>query len=183
MYLIVGITYASIILGTILIIVIPSKKMNRYTKDQKETGADKRAMLDLMSGFLEAEYALYSYAVGYFTTAVARDNVITRYYFPYILAFSTSQIIIFPFIKKEGRLFIRNQLSVDWNHTKFSYKISKNKMVLKFEIGGQKMPIVLNPVIKSDGIEKSERPLGIWQEEEFRRLGELLPQYRERARK
>lgn len=167
----------------IVMIVWEASKEKKYMKAQQENGTDKREMLDLMAQVMDAEYANYSYVVGRYTKTIQHGRTTTYYYFPYILAFNSEGLIIFPFIKKEGKLYIRNRLAVDWNVTEFKHVIRKKGMTLTFKIVGEVMPINVDPVIKSLGEEKSERPIGVYQEQEYQQLQSYLDIYRSRAKK
>ncbi|MBQ9490520.1 MAG: hypothetical protein IJU80_11375 [Lachnospiraceae bacterium] len=158
-------------------------KNKKYLNAQRENNTEKRAMLDLMSRVMEEQYANYTYVVGYYTQTTQKLNTTTYYYFPYILAFTVEELIVFPFIKKEGQLYVRNRLNVDWNMTDFQYKLRKNGVTITLKIMGEKMPINIDPVIKGNGIEKSDRPLCVFQEQEYEKLKMLLPEYASKAKK
>ena len=159
-----------------------ASKRKKYMKTQQETNADKRSMLDLMSKVMGEAYGNFSYLVGYYTKTTQKGNTTTYYYFPYILAFSAEELIIFPFIKKEGQLYYRNKMAVDWSATALKQKNHKKGITLTFKIVGETMPIHLDPVIDSDGTEKSDRPLGIYQEQEYQRFLGYLPGYLSKAK-
>ena len=174
---------AVLVIGVCVIAGISEKKKaNQYMQKQAETGEDKRALLELMSKLLGEAYANYSYLVGYYTKVTHRGNTTTYYYFPYALAFTQEDLIIYPIIKKEGQLFYRNQMAVDWSATELREKKRKNGVTLTFKIVGETMPIHLDPVVKSNGTEKSDRPLGIYQEQEYQKFMEYLPGYLAKAR-
>ena len=160
------------------IMIYSSVSQKRYMNQQKETGEDKRAMLDLMAQVMEGAYADYTYMVGYFTKTTQSGRTTTYYYFPYILAFNASEMIIFPFIKKEGKLYIRNRLPVDWGSMGFIYTVKKKLITLKFSVAGDTVTVNTNPVIVSGGVEKSDRPLCVYQEQEYEQLKTYLPQYK-----
>lgn len=175
--------FAVIVVFIVGVVIYSSVAEKKYMNKQKETGEDKRAMLDLMSRIMEGAYADYTYMVGYFTKTTQQGRTTTYYYFPYIVAFNSTQMILFSFIKKEGTLYIRNRLPVDWASTKFGYTVKKKLTTLKFTIAGDLVTIHTNPVIASSGVEKSDRPLCVYQEQEYERLKSYLPQYKEYSKK
>lgn len=164
------------------IFVVVGMQNSKYQKAQKENNTDKRDMLDLMSRVMQEAYSNYTYLVGYYTKTQQHLNSTTFYYFPYILAFTQDELIVFPFIKKEGKLYVRNRLDVDWSQTEFKYKIGKKGTTLTLKIVGEKMPINLNPVIKGCGVEKSDKPLCVFQEQEYDLFLKYLPGYQSRAK-
>lgn len=172
-----------VFLGVVALVVYSSVKQKQYMNNQKETGEDKRAMLDLMAQVMGDAYADYTYMVGYFTKTIQRGRTTTYYYFPYILAFTSSRLIVFSFIKKEGKLYVRNRLPIDWSAAKFSYSLKKKSVTMKITIAGDLVTVNTNPVITSGGVEKSDRPLCVYQEQEFEKLQSYLPQYKEYCRK
>ena len=167
----------------VVAVVFVTIKQNKYQKAQQENNTDKQMLLDLMQRVMEEEYSKYDYIVGYFTKVQQKIGSTVYYYFPYVMAFTQEEFIIFPFIKKEGRLYIRNRMDVDFSQVSLRKKVKKNGMTLTFKIAGEKMPINLNPVIKGSGMEKSDRPLCIYQEEEYQKLLSYLPEYEARAKK
>ena len=162
--------------------VSESKKAKQYMQKQLETSEDKRALLDLMSKILGEAFVNYTILVGYYTKVTHRGNTTTYYYFPYALAFTQDDLIIYPIIKKEGQLYYRNQMAVDWSATELKQKKRKDGVTLTFKIVGETMPIHIDPVIKSNGMEKSDRPLGIYQEQEYQRFMQYLPGYLAKAK-
>lgn len=178
--IIVLILFFVVAIGAIVYSMLQKKK---YMRQQKETGEDKRAMLGLMAEVMGDIYEGFKYVVGYYTKTTQSGRTTTYYYFPYILAFNASQVIIFPFIKKEGKLYIRNRLPVDWNSTKFTYITKKKGFRVEFSIAGDRMPINVDSVVSSSGVEKSDRPLCVYQEQEVEELKGYLPRYKESAKK
>ena len=172
------------IAGTAIIVAFTVMGINqkKHLKEQQADNSEKREMLDLMSRVMQEEYGKYAYVVGYYTKIQQKLGSTTYYYFPYVLAFTESEMIVFPFIKKEGRLYVRNRLDVDWNVTKLQYRIRKNSLLLRLKIAGEDMPINLNPVIKGTGTEKSDRPLCVFQEKEYEKLVAYLPGYKSMAK-
>lgn len=175
------IIFVGLIIGLTVAIVVMSGKQKKYMEDQRQNNTEKQKMLELMSRALEGEYDKYSYVVGYYTKIKQHLNVTTYYYFPYILAFSEEEMNIFPFIKEGGNLYLRNRLPVNWNATKFQYKNRKKGVTLTFKMIGETMPIHVDYVIKSSGIEKSDRPIGVYQEAEVEKLKSYLEGYRSRS--
>lgn len=178
--IIVLIAFFAVAVGAIVYSMYQKRK---YMKQQKETGEDKRAMQGLMAQVMTDAYGDFKYVVGYYTKTTQSGRTTTYYYFPYILAYNAEQIIIFPFIKKEGQLYIRNRLPVDWSSTKFTYITKSKGFKLEFTIAGDRMPINVDSVIASSGVEKSDRPLCVYQEQEVEELKSYLPRYKEYAKK
>lgn len=178
-----GIIGIALIVVCIVAVIYSKIKQKQYMNKQRETGEDKRAMLDLMSQVMGETYPDYTYMVGYFTKTTQHGRTTTYYYFPYILAFTSAQMIVNSFIKKEGKLYVRNQLPIDWSATKFSYSDKKKSVTMKFTIAGDLLTVNTNPVIVSGGAEKSDRPLCVYQEQEFEKLKSYLPQYKEYSKK
>ena len=165
----------------ILVVVMLIKKVvsgSSYMKQQKETGADKKKVMDTMQMIMGERYPDYTYAVGYFTKEEQKPGKIIKYFYPYILAFSDREFIIFSFLVRSGELIIRNRLDVNWQESGMNFSENKKGVFLRFYIEGGWMSINVRKVIKSRGEEKSDRPLAIYQEQEVDRLSSLLPQYK-----
>ncbi|MCR4598035.1 MAG: hypothetical protein K5678_03260 [Acetatifactor sp.] len=172
------ILFALLVVALIVAAIVSSKKTKKLMEAQRANNTDKRDMLDLMSKVTQEAYGNYTYVVGYYTKVKQQSlNTTAYYYFPYIVAFNAEDMIIFPFIKKEGRLYIRNELKVDWNQTQLKVKQKKNGVLLTLKIMGETMPINIDAVIKSQRVEKSDRPLAVFQEAEYEKLKALLPQF------
>ena len=90
--------------------------------------------------------------------------------------------MVFPFIKENGRLYLRNHLDVDWKVAGFDYKIKAKGMTITIKMAGDTLPINIDPVISSGGVEKSDRPICVYQEQEYQRLQGLLERYRSLAK-
>ena len=88
-------------------------KQGQHQKAQKDDNTEKKEMLDLMTMVMEEEFSKYAYVVGYFTKVQQKIGSTVYYYFPYILAFTQDELIIFPFIKKDKKLYIRNRMDVE----------------------------------------------------------------------
>lgn len=173
-----GLIFVGFVLVVIVLVIIGVVSGKKYMKKQKEEGTDKRRMLDLMARVLEEKFQEFTYVVGYYTKTERYGRTTTYYYFPYIVAFNETDMIVFPFIVKEGQLYIRNHLVINWQETKMEYTANDKGIRLKLTIAGEKMPINIDKVIKSSGVEKSDRPLGIYQEAEVERLKAMLPNYK-----
>lgn len=161
----------------IIALVVTKLQSKKYMAGQRESGSDKKALLDLMLQTLGGEYNNYSYVVGYYTKTVSKNNTTTYYYFPYVLAFHEKELIIYSFIKENGVLHIRNRLPVDFENTKLTWSEKKNGALLKLTLASETMPIHVDPVIVSNGLEKSDRPIGIYQEKEYEHFLRCLPGY------
>lgn len=173
--IIVGIM--GILFITLLIMLVVS--YSSYMDTQKKTGADKQKVMDIMQLFMGKQYSNYQYVVGHYTKEVSKLGQVICYYYPYILAFSDTELIIFSFLVRDGKLIIRNRLDINWQETGMHYFVSRTKTVfLYLYIEGDCMQINIPRVVNSSGIEKSDTPLGIYQEQEAYRFISLLPLYK-----
>lgn len=179
-YMIIGCVIFIPIAGIIIWSFLSEK---RYMKKQKETGEDKRAVLELMAQVMEDAYTDYTYMIGYDVQHVYSGNTDTRYLLPYILAYNASQVIVFGYIKKKGKLYIRNRLPIDWSNTQLKAVVHKKFTEMIFSFAGSAVRVELKPVIVSNGDEATAFPVGVYQEQEYERLKSYLPQYREYAKK
>lgn len=174
--IIVGIM--GILFITLLIMLVVS--YSSYMDTQKKTGADKQKVMDIMQLFMGKQYSNYQYIVGHYTKK--EENKFGEaicYLYPYILAFSDTELIIFSFLVRDGKLIIRNRLDVNWQETGMHYFVSRTKTVfLYLYIEGDCMQINIPRVVNSSGVEKSDTPLGIYQEQEAYRFISLLPLYK-----
>lgn len=165
------------------IVVIVMKKKAAYMKQQKETGADRKKVMDAMQKLMGDRFPDYTYVVGFYTKTENYGRGYKYYYYPYILAFSSTELIIFPFLMRDGELIVRNRLDIDWNETELNSTENSNGTKMHLYLSGEMMIINVNKVIESNGLEKSDRPLGIYQEQEVERFISLLPQFKSYARK
>lgn len=180
------ITIIALVIAFVAIVCVFSimaVKQNKHLREQQANNTEKRQMLDLMAAVMEGEFANYTYVVGYYTKIQQKIGSTVYYYFPYVLAFNLEELIIFPFIKKEGRLYVRNRMDVNWNLTGFKYKLRKKGTLLTFKMVGETMPIWVNPVIKGTGMENTDRPLCVFQEQEYEKLLERLPSFAAKAKR
>lgn len=173
--------FVVLIIALVAAFAVMGGKRKKYMEDQRQNNTDKQRLLDLMSRAMEENYSKYTYAVGYFTKVKQRLNVTTYYYFPYVLAFTPDEMVIFSFVKQNGELYLRNRLPVDWNSMKFKYKLTKKGVLLTFKMMGETMPIRVDAVIASGGEEKSDRPICVYQEQEVEKLRSYLEGYAQRA--
>lgn len=175
---------AFLVLAFIVAIFIYAKMQTaKYMKQQKETGADKKKVMDAMQKLMGDRFSDYTYVVGYYTKQEQRGRTITYYYYPYILAFTSAELIIFPFLVRDGELIVRNRLDINWNETELNSVESGKGTKMHIYPAGELMIINVEKVIKSNGVEKSDKPLGIYQEQEVERFISLLPQLKSLARK
>ena len=172
-----GAVLAIALVAIIIVFTIMEIRNRKLMKEQKENNTHKKQMLDLMAEVLGEEFRRFSYIVGYYTKSVGGFNSVTYYYFPYILAYTDRELTIFPFVKKDGELHVRNRLDLDWSNAQVHYKANEKQIKLEVVVGGEKMPIFINPVIKGGYMEKSDRPLAIYQEKEYREFVNILPGY------
>lgn len=171
-----------VVVAVLVTVILSGKKQKAYLEAQRANNTDKQAMLDLMARALGENYEKYTYAVGYYTKIKQKLNETIYYYFPYILAFTQEEMLIFPFIKENGNLFLRNHLAVDWKVAKFDYKLKKDGMTLTFKMVGETMPIHVDSVIKGGMNERSDRPLCVFQERECAMLKGYLEGYKRMSR-
>lgn len=165
----------------VVIFIVAKMKQAGYMKQQKESGTDKKKVTEAMQNLMGDRFTDYTYAVGYYTKEERQTRKIIYYYYPYILAFSSNELIIFPFIVKDGELILRNRLDIDWKETRLDYSVYKKGTKLHICLAGEWMPIFVHKVIESNGVEKSDRPLAVYQEQEVERLISLLPQFKSMA--
>ncbi len=146
----------------------------QYMKKQKNEGTDKKKVMDVMAQVMKERFDEYTYAVGNYTRTERYGRTTTYYYYSYILAFTASDMVIFPFVVKNKELLLRNCMTINWN----AYKLGKKGLDMTFHIAGEKLIINVLKVQKSSGAEKSAEPLGIYQEAEVEKLASYLPQYK-----
>lgn len=177
------IVFFVIVGGVILLTLWGIWQGAQYMKKQKNEGTDKKKMMDAMAKVMQEKVGEYTYAVGNYTRTEQHGRTTTYYYYSYILAFNSSELVIFPFVVKDKELLLRNCLSINWNEVKFSYKIGKKGLDMTINMAGEKLIINVHKVRKSTGVENSAEPLGIYQEAEVERLITYLPQYKSYAGK
>lgn len=164
-----------------VIAIVKSNNAKKYMKEQMETGRDKNRMLAFMQQVMQGKYGNYTYAVASHVKAESTGKRVIYYYFPYIVAFNETEMLIVSYIVKEGQILCRNVLPVDFDQTKMTYKSTKKGIHLNFEVGSESIPMDVDKVVKSNGAEKTDTPLGIYQEAEVDRLISLLPNYPKRG--
>lgn len=169
---------AGIVVVVVGLVVVGMMQQKKYMKNQKETAADKRKVLDVMTQVMKEKLDNYTYAVGNYTRAERHGRTTTYYYYSYILAFNEQELVIFPFIVKDKQLLLRNCMAINWDNVKFYYKLGKTGMDMTIDLAGEKLIINVPKVQESSGVEKSSEPLGIYQEAEVERLISYLPQYK-----
>ncbi|MCM1118829.1 MAG: hypothetical protein NC543_05640 [bacterium] len=172
---------ALVLVGIVVVFLMGLHKKSVYMKQQKETGADKKKVMDAMQKQMGDQFSNYSYVVGHYTKKEGGGGSYTYYYYPYILAFSNTELIIFSFLMRDGELIIRNRIDIDWNETELNSTENSNGTKMHIYIAGEMMIIQVEKVIKSFGVEKSDTPLGIYQEQEVERFINLLPQLKSYA--
>ena len=170
-------------IGIVAIIIYALRKKSSYMKQQKETGADKKKVMDAMQKQMGDRFSDYTYVVGFYTKTEGGGGRYTYYYYPYILAFSNTELIIFSFLMRDGELIIRNRMDINWNETELNSTENSKGTKMHIYVAGEMMIINVNKVIDSTGIEKSDKPLGIYQEQEVERFINLLPQFKSYAKK
>lgn len=181
-----GETFENIYVAVVLIVIVgiiiyAQMKKSKHMKEQKETGTDKKKVMDAMQKLMGDRFSDYTYVVGYYTKTEQGSRKVTYYYYPYILAFTSTELIIFPFLVKEGELIVRNRLDVDWKETELNSTENSKGTKLHIYLGGEMMIVNVDKVIKSNGAEKSDRPLAVYQEQEVERFINTLPQLKSLA--
>lgn len=167
----------------IIAIVFYFKKKSAYMRQQKETGTDKKKVMDAMQRQMGDHFPDYTYVVGYYTKTENYGTGFKYYYYPYILAFSNTELIIFSFLMRNGELIIRSRLDINWNETELNSVEDGSGTKMHIYPAGELMIINVKKVIDSNGLEKSDKPLGIYQEQEVERFINLLPQFKSYAKK
>lgn len=175
----IGLIALVVIIGVVVLIAVSSiLKEKKYMKNQQETNADKRRVLDVMTEVMKEKLDQYFFAVGNYTSTERRGRTTTYYYFSYILAFNEQELVVFPFVVKDRKVLLRNCVAINWNNVKFFYKIGKKGMDMTIDMAGEKLIINVPKVQSSSGVENSAEPLGIYQENEVEKLISYLPQYK-----
>lgn len=151
----------------------------RYMAEQRMTGRDKQRMLDFMQIVMKEYYGEYTYAAGGYRISTGRYSA---NYYPYIVGFNEKNLVIISYIARNGALICRNVLPIDWHCMRLKYRITGNVVKLEFILGKTKLRINVNRVVVSEGTEKFDTPLGIYQENEVDMLIRNLPRYRENTR-
>ena len=90
----------------ISLLIMLAASYSSYMKKQKKTGSDKKKVMDIMLLFMGKQYSNYQYVVGHYTKEENGFGETICYYYPYILAFSDTELIIFSFLVKNGKLII-----------------------------------------------------------------------------
>ncbi len=157
--IVVGGPYAVLVIGSLTV----NANEKKYMAEQRITGRDKQRMLDFMQIVMKEYYGEYTYVVG--------DDIIStgRYsanYYPYIVGFNEKDLVIISYTAQNGALICRNVLPVDWNCMRLKYHVFSKGVKLILKLGKTKMRIKVNRVAMSDGSEKFDKPLGIFQENE-----------------
>ena len=176
-YVVVAVAFIAVVVVMILV------KKSAYMKQQKETGADKKKVMDAMQKQMGDRFPDYRYVVGFYTKTENYGSGYKYYYYPYILAFSDTELIIFPFLMRDGQLIVRNRLDINWNETELNSVENSKGTKMHLYLSGEMMIINVNKVIDSNGLEKSDKPLGIYQEQEVEHFISLLPKYKSYAKK
>ena len=176
-YLVVVITVIAV--GVVMFFV----KKSAYMKQQKENGTDKKKVMDAMQKQMGNRFPDYTYVVGFYTKTENYGRGYKYYHYPYILAFSNTELIIFSFLMRDGELIVRNRLDINWDETELNSAENSKGTKMHLYLSGEMMIINVNKVIESNGIERSDKPLGIYQEQEVERFISLLPQFKSYAKK
>ena len=157
--LIVGGPYALLIAGGLFV----NANEKRYMAAQRSTGRDKQRMLDFMQIVMKEYYGDYTYVAGGNRISTGRYSA---NYYPYIVGFNEKDLVIISYTARNGALICRNVLPVDWNCMRLKYHVFSKGVKLILILGKTKLRIKVNRVVMSDGSEKFDTPLGIFQENE-----------------
>lgn len=134
-----------------------------YMAEQRTTGRDKQRMLDFMQIVMKEYFGEYTYVVGGCRISTGRYSA---NYYPYIVGFNEKDLVVISYIARNGALICRNVLPIDWNCMRLKYHVHTNGVKLTFILGKTKLRINVNRVVVSEGSEKFDTPLGIFQEKE-----------------
>lgn len=167
----------AVILVIAAIFVWSIVKGKQYMKKQKEEGTDRKKLMDALATVLEDKVSDFTYAVGKYTKSERRGNTTHYWYYSYALAFNENDILIVPFVVKDGQVRFRNLMPVNWEETQLKYRPGKKDIRIDFVIAGAEITMFVPYVMKSSGVENSSEPLGFYQENEVQRLLSYLPKY------
>ncbi|MDE7477722.1 MAG: hypothetical protein K2M91_07200 [Lachnospiraceae bacterium] len=157
--------------------IIPNNtQKKRYMEEQIQTGRDKQRMLNFMQIVMKEYYNDFTYAVGNNKIWVSRYQV---NYYPYIVCFNESDIVIISYAAQNGALICRNVLPIDWSCMCLKYRVRDKGVKLVFQLGKTKMHVNVNRTVVSEGSEKSDTPLGVVQDKEVDQLIRYLPYYKQ----
>lgn len=169
-----GLAVILVIGGIAVWSIIQGKK---YMKKQKEEGTDRKRLMDALAVVLEDKIGDFTYAVGKYTKSERRGNTTHYWYYSYVLAFNENDVLIIPFVVKEGKVLFRNLMPINWEETQLKYRPGKKDIRIDFSIAGAAITMFVPYVMKSSGVENSSEPLGFYQENEVERLLSCLPKY------
>jgi len=157
--IVVGGPYAVLVIGSLTV----NANEKKYMAEQRSTGRDKQRMLDFIQIVMKEYYGEYTYVVGGDIISTGRYSA---NYYPYIVGFNEKDLVIISYTAQNGALICRNVLPVDWNCMRLKYHVFYKGVKLILKLGKTKMRIKVNRVAMSDGSEKFDKPLGIFQENE-----------------
>ncbi len=177
-----NILVAVFIIGFVLLVVVSIvlqvSQQSKYMKEQQTSGKDKAKVRELMAEVLGQQASDFSYVLGFFErTEQISSRKRRTWFYSYILAFNRSDMIILPFVVKDGELILRNRMNVNWSEMRLKYHFYKDDINLDFIQGGEQINMYIRKVVKSSGEENSSRPLGMFQAEEQELLRSYLPGY------
>ncbi len=169
---------AAAVIGFFIYVIVKVKMQEKqYTNEQIQSGADKRKMLDVMSEVMGNRYPEFFYVLGWYEKVEHFTNKTRTWYYSYILAFNSSEMVLFPFIVKDGKILLRNRMDIDWKDITLSYHLYREDVNLDFDLAGEKISMYIRNMIKSSGEENSSTPLAVSQKDEVERLKNYLPGY------
>lgn len=167
-----------IIFGFIGLIIFVFITNQNYMRKQKADNTDKKKLLDLMAEVMGNQYGNYTYVTGFYERTEYLSNRRTRtWFYSYVLAFNQTDMVILPFVVKDGQVLLRNRMAVNWNEFTLKYHLYNDDINLDFVLGGEQITMYIRKVIKSGGVEKSSKPLAVFQEQETALLKSYLPGY------
>ena len=167
----------AVVAFVVIVAVLGLVKGQKYMKTQKEEGTDRKRLMKAVADLLGDKFGDFTYAVGRYTRSERRGNTTHYWYYSYALAFNAADVLIIPFVVKDGEIRFRNLMPVNWEETSLKYRPSKKDIRVEFSIAGAAIPMFVPYVMKSSGIENSSEPLGFYQENEVERLLTYLPGY------
>ena len=167
--------------GIPILIVIHIIKSKRYTKNQIESGEDKRLLLNFANTLFN-EPQNYTYAVGNNTVAKRTGSrTTTFYYFSYLLAFNQNEFHIISFRSDDHKPVFRNLLTFNFAEMQLTHKKTRTALELDIYCAGQKQHITVSNIVKGDNMDKSDTPFAVEQSREVQFLEQMVIQYEMRS--
>lgn len=131
----------AVIAFVVIVVVWSVIKGRKYMKTQKEEGTDKKRLMKAIADLLDDKFGDFSYVAGKYTRSERRGNTTHYWYYSYALAFNAADILIIPFVVKDGEIRFRNLMPVNWEETSLKYRPSKKDIRVEFSIAGAAIPM------------------------------------------